>query len=226
MTNVYIPPEIQESVFSYLMHSSAKGLAFKMEIQWAWFKVNFQRLVRATDTRSRGAYDRELDRLFLDIDQLPDLTDEMRMKFHKVIENLHYDEIDRLTYSRLWRITWFCFHEHTIQQVLHDNLKEHFMTGCILEGGTYIGYLLLNHEMNENEVMNLLSPSLEWLHMLGREIRMYSVGECSVNWSLLDEIREHRGIVSFGHWQLFERHLVQTITLKYPTSISERLLRT
>ena len=38
MAQVYIPPEIQENIFSYLMHSSAKGLAFKWNIQEAWFK--------------------------------------------------------------------------------------------------------------------------------------------------------------------------------------------
>ena len=68
MANVYIPPEIQENVFSYLMHSSAKGLAFKWQIQESWFKVSLQRLQRALATNSRETYHRELVRLFQDID--------------------------------------------------------------------------------------------------------------------------------------------------------------
>ena len=90
MANVYIPPEIQENVFSYLMHSFAKGLAFKWQIQESWFKVSFQRLQRALVTNSRETYHRELVRLFQDIDQLPNLTDERRIKFHKDITGLHF----------------------------------------------------------------------------------------------------------------------------------------
>ena len=83
MANVYIPPEIQENVFSCLMHSSAKGLAFMWQIQESWFKVSFQRLQRALATNSRETYHRELVQLFQDIDQLPNLTDDKRIIFHK-----------------------------------------------------------------------------------------------------------------------------------------------
>ena len=129
MANVYIPPEIQENVFSYLMHSSAKGLAFKWQIQESWFKVSFQRLQRALGTNSREAYHRELVRLFQDIDQLPNLTDETRIKFHKEITGLHFAFMFDLNSSRLWRVTWSFFSQHASDQLLRDNLKEHFMTG-------------------------------------------------------------------------------------------------
>ena len=156
MANVYIPPEIQENVFSYLMHSSAKGLAFKWQIQESWFKVSFQRLQRALATNSRETYHRELVRLFQDIDQLPNLTDETRIKFHKEITGLHFPHLFDLNSSRLWRVTWSFFSQHASVQLLRDNLKEHFMTGYISEGGTYFGYLLLNREMREYEGMHLL----------------------------------------------------------------------
>ena len=104
MTNVYIPPEIQENVFSYLMHSSAKGLAFKWQIQDSWFKVNFERLQRALETKSRETYHRELVRLFVDLDQLPNLNDETRIKFHKEIAGLHFAHLFDLNSSHLWRI--------------------------------------------------------------------------------------------------------------------------
>ena len=60
MENVYIPSETQENVFSYCMYSSAKGLAFKRQIQDSWFKVRFQKLQRALETKSRETYQGEL----------------------------------------------------------------------------------------------------------------------------------------------------------------------
>ena len=140
IANVYIPPEIQKNVFSYLMHLSAKGLASKWQIQESWFKVSFQRLQRALATNSRETYHRELVQLFQDIDQLPNLTDETRIKFHREITRLHIAHMFDLNSFRLWRVTWSFFNELIIDQLLCDNLKEHFMTGYISEGGTYFGY--------------------------------------------------------------------------------------
>ena len=48
--SVYVQPEIQEIVFSYLMYSSGKGLEFKMQILKSWFKINLKRVDRALDT--------------------------------------------------------------------------------------------------------------------------------------------------------------------------------
>ena len=62
--SVYVPPEIQEIVFSYLMYSSGKGLEFKMQILKSWFKINLKRVDRALDTLSQVNYYRELVRLF------------------------------------------------------------------------------------------------------------------------------------------------------------------
>ena len=79
MANVYIhvPTEIQPNVFSYLMHSSAK----RTGIQVARYQVQSQFSTLAFDTKSRETYHRPL-RLFLDIDQLPKLTAETKIKFH------------------------------------------------------------------------------------------------------------------------------------------------
>ena len=193
-----------------MMHSSAKGLAFKWQIQESWFKVSFQRLQSALVTNSRETYHRELVRLFQDIDQLQNLTDETRIKFHKEITGLHFGHMFDLNSSRLWRITWSFFSQHTSDQSLHDNLKEHFMTGNISVGGTYFGYLLLNREMREYEVMHLLcSPYSSWLCELGVELHKLHIkpaNELSLHWSRFDNIRrEDRGPVSFGNWQLFEK---------------------
>ena len=206
MANVYIPPEIQENVFSYLMHSSAKGLAFKWQIQESWFKVSLQRLQRALATNSRETYHRELVRLFQDIDQLPNLIDETRIKFHKEITGLHFAYMFYLNSSRLWRVKWSFFSQHASDQLLRDNLKEHFMTGYISEGGTYFGYLLLNREMREYEVMHLLgspySSSLFGLEV--NKLHIKPANELSLHWSRFDHIKEENGEpVSFGNWQQF-----------------------
>ena len=228
MANVYIPPEIQENVFSYLMHSSAKGLAFKWQIQESWFKVRFQRLQRALATNSRETYHRELVRLFQDIDQLPNLTDETRIKFHKEITGLHFTHMFDLNSSRLWRVTWSFFSQHASDQLLRDNLKEHFMTGYISEGGTYFGYLLLNREMCEYEVMHLLgSPYSSSLFELEvNKLHIKPANELSLHWSRFDNIKEeNRGLVSFGNWQLFEKQAAgEKITLQYSTPYSRYLL--
>ena len=229
MANVYIPPEIQENVFSYLMHSSAKGLAFKWQIQESWFKVSFQRLQRALATNSRETYHRVLVQLFQDIDQLPNLTDETRIKFHKEITGLHFAYMFDLNSSRLWRIIWPFFHELTIDQLLHLNVNEHFMTGYISEGGIYSGYLLLNREMHENEVMDLLSPSLSWFNKLGSHLSnifIQPANELSLHWSRFDDLRRggDRGTVSFGNWQLFEKQAGEKITLQYSTQYSINIL--
>ena len=228
MANVYIPPEIQENVFSYLMHSSAKGLAFKWKIQESWFKVSFQRLQRALATNSRETYHRELVRLFQDIDQLPNLTDETRIKFHKEITGLHFAFMFDLNSSRLWRVTWSFFSQHASDQLLRDNLKEHFMTGYISEGGTYFGYLLLNREMHGYEVMHLLgSPYSSSLFELEvNKLHIKPANELSLHWSRFDNIKEeNRGLVSFGNWQLFEKQAAgEKITLQYSTPYSRYLL--
>ena len=126
MANVYIPPEIQENVFSYLMHSSAKGLAFKWQIQESWFKVSFQRLQRALATNSRETYHRVLVQLFQDIDQLPNLTDETRIKFHKEITGLHFAYMFDLNSSRLWRIIWPFFPRAYNRSVTSSQRKRTF----------------------------------------------------------------------------------------------------
>ena len=227
MANVYIPPEIQENVFSYLMHSSAKGLAFKWQIQDSWFKVRFQKLQRALATNSRETYHRELVRLFQDIDQLPNLTDETRIKFHKEITGLHFAYLFDLNSSRLWRVTWSFFSQHASVQLLCDNLKEHFMTGHISEGGTYFGYLLLYREMREYEVMRLLgSPYSSSLFELEvNKLHIKPANELSLHWSRFDNIKEENGgPVSFGNLQLFEKQAGEKITLQYSTPYSRYLL--
>ena len=156
MAQVYIPPEIQENIFRYLMHSSAKGLAFKWNIQEAWFKVNFPRLQNALTTRSRETYHRELVRMLLDIDQMPNLTDEMRTKFHTAIYDLHKRQVFTLASSRLWRVTWSFYRELGFEPIFHHGLKNHYMTGYIsAEGSSFHGYVLLDREMNRYHVNKL-----------------------------------------------------------------------
>ena len=230
MAQVYIPAEIQENIFSYLMYSSAKGLAFKWNIQEAWFKVNFTKLQRALSTRSRETYHRELVRMLLDIDELPNLTYEMRTKFHTAIYDLHKRKIFTLTSTKLWRITWSFYRDLGFEPILHHGLKDHFMVGYIsAEGSTYHGYVLLDREMNRCQVNNLLGrPHLLCLRMLGITKSTFHIrpaSELCLNWRLFDNIKHEDGVmVSFGNWKLFETQADNQVTLQYPTSYSRYLL--
>ena len=96
-----------------------------------------------------------------------------------------------LNSSRLWRVTWSFFSQHISDQSLHDKLKEHFMTGNISEGGTYFGYLLLNCEMREYEVMYLLGyPYSSCLYELRvNKLHIKPANELSLHWSRFDNIR-------------------------------------
>ena len=139
-------------------------------------------------------------RLFQEIDQLPNLTDETRIKFHKEITRLHFAHMFDLNSSCLWTVTWSFFSQHISDHSLHDNLKEHFMTGNISEGCTYFGYLLLNREMREYEIMRLLgSPYSSSLFELEvNKLHIKPANELSLHWSRFDNIRsEDRGPVSF-----------------------------
>ena len=45
-------------------------------------------------------------RLFLTIDELPNLTDDMRLKFHREIINLHWRSKDQIDKARRWMIAY------------------------------------------------------------------------------------------------------------------------
>ena len=231
MAQVYIPPEIQEKVFNYLMYSSAKGLVFKWQIQESWCKVNLRRLQKTLDTKSRETYQRELVRMFLDIDQMPGLSDGMRTMFHKKMYELHVEYLFTLQTAKMWRVTWTFYRDLGIEPFLRRNLQEHFMIGYISEGSfsTYHGYLLLNREMNIIETKILLEAHrLFFLQVVGitkSSIRLEPASELNLTWNDIDNIRREDGeVVSFGNWTLFEAQADNQVTLQYPTAFSRYLL--
>ena len=158
---VYVPPEIQEIVFSYLMYSSGKGLEFKMQILKSWFKINLKRVDRALDTLSQVNYHRELVKLFLDIDDLPHLTDDdMRLMFHREILDLHFHKKEKLNKARRWTVGYYNVTQSAVNfmnQIL--SFHGHFMTCVINEYNALFGYLLLKEELHKFEVQDLLSVS-------------------------------------------------------------------
>ena len=79
------------------MYSCAKGLAFKTLIQESWFKFSLKRLDKTLNTRSQETFNSEMVRLFLTKDELPNLTDDMRLKFHREIIHLHWRRKIELT---------------------------------------------------------------------------------------------------------------------------------
>ena len=133
--SVYVPPEIQEMVFSYLMYSSGKGLEFKMQILKSWFKINLKRVDRALDTLSQVNYHRELVKLFLDIDDLPHLTDDdMRLTFHREILDLHFRKKENLNKARTWVVGYYNISRSAVNfmnQIL--SFHGHFMTTHCLD---------------------------------------------------------------------------------------------
>ena len=94
----YLPSEPQHTILANLMYSCAKGLAFKALIQESRFKINLKCLEKTLNIRSQETFNSEMMRLFLTIDELPNFTDDMRLKFHREIINLHWrskDQIDK-----------------------------------------------------------------------------------------------------------------------------------
>ena len=100
----YIPSELQLAILGNLMYSCAKGLAFKTMIQDSWFKISLKRLDKTLNTRSQETFNSEMVRLFLTIDELPNLTDDMRLKFHREIINLRWRSKDQIDKARRWMI--------------------------------------------------------------------------------------------------------------------------
>ena len=74
----YLPSELQNTILANLMYNCAKGLAFKTLIQDSWFKISLKRLEKALNTRSQETFNSEMVRLFLTIDGLPNITDDMK----------------------------------------------------------------------------------------------------------------------------------------------------
>ena len=72
-------------ILANLIYSCAKGLAFKTLIQESWFKISLKRLDKTLNTRSQETFNSEMVRLFLTIDELPNLANDMRLKFDRKI---------------------------------------------------------------------------------------------------------------------------------------------
>ena len=158
--SVYVPPEIQEIVFSYLMYSSGKGFEFKMQILNSWFKINLKRVDRALDTLSQVNYHREMVKLFLDIDDLPHLTDDMRLTFHKEIVDLHFRKKEKLNKARTWVVGYYNITRSAVNfmnQIL--SFLGHFMTCVVNDDNALFGYLLLKEELHKTNFQDLLSVS-------------------------------------------------------------------
>lgn len=218
--SVYVPPEIQEIVFSYLMYSSGKGLEFKMQILKSWFKINLKRVDRALDTLSQVNYYRELVKLFLDIDDLPHLTDDdMRLTFHREIVDLHFRKKEKLNKARTWVVGYYNITRSAVNfmnQIL--SFHGHFMTCVVNDDNALFGYLLLKEELHKTEVQDLLSVSkYSDLNLFPASFNCYKDHH--------QYIREERGIhVTLGDEKLVEQEPEGNIILKNPTKYSNYIL--
>ena len=67
----------------HFIYSCTKGLAFKTLIQESLFKISLKRFDKTLNIKSQETLNSEMVQLFLTIDELPILTDDMRLKFHR-----------------------------------------------------------------------------------------------------------------------------------------------
>ena len=139
------------------MYSCAKGLAFKTLIQESWFKISLKRLDKILNTRSQETFNSEMVRLFLTIDELPNLTDDMRLKFHREIINLRWRSKDRIDKARRCMIA-YC--NITLNKLRYLSFalqgQGHYMTGYISSDDQLFAYLLLEDELPKYQVQELL----------------------------------------------------------------------
>ena len=119
-----------------------------------------KRVDRALDILSQVNYHKELVKLFLDIDDLPRLTDVMRLTFHREIINLHFHKKEKLNKARKWAVGYYNLTRsglNFMNQLL--SFHRHFMTCVVNDDNALFGYLLLKEEPNKSEVQDLLSVS-------------------------------------------------------------------
>ena len=145
--SVYVPPEIQETVFSYLMYSSGKGSEFNLQILESWDNINLKPVDRALDTLSQDNNHRELVKLFLAIDA--------------EISNLHFHKKEMLNKARIWAVGYYNLSLSGLNFMNRiRSFHQHFIT-CVItrDDNRLFGYLLLKEELYKSEVQNLLNVS-------------------------------------------------------------------
>ena len=194
MANVYIPPEIQENVFSYLMHSSAKGLAFKWQIQDSWFKVSFQRLQRAFHKEITGLH-------------FPHMF------------GLNSSRLWRVTWSFFSQhISVQLLRDNLKEHFMTGYISEDgTYFGYLLLNREMCGYEVM-HLLGSPYSSSLFELEVNKLHIKpANELSLHWSRFDNIK-------EENGGPVSFGNWQLFEKQAGEQITLQYSTPYSRYLL--
>ena len=108
-------------------------------------------------------------RLFLTIDELPNLTDDMRSKFHREIIKLHWRSKDQIDKARRWMIAYRNITLNKLRYLSFALQRQgHYMTGYISSNDSFSHiYLLHKDELPKYQVQELLSafknPDLHFL---------------------------------------------------------------
>ena len=202
------------------MYSCAKGLAFKTMIQDSWFKISLKRLDKTLNTRSQETFNSKMVRLFLTLDEMPNLTDDMRLKFHREIINLHWRSKDQIDKARRWMIAYRNITLNKLRYLSFALQRQcHYMTGYISSDDQLFAYLLLKDELPKYQVQELFcaykTPDLHCiptsqLYLDDNSTRHY------INDKDLYQI-------ILGDRQLFEQD-AKKIVFRFPTQYSTWLL--
>ena len=216
----YLPSELQHAILGNLMHNCAKGLAFKTMIQESWFKISLKRLDKTLNTRSQETFDSEMVRLFLTIDELSNLTDDMRLKIHRELINLHWRSKDQIDKARRWMIAYRNITLNKLRYLTFALQRQyHYMTRYISSDDQLFVYLLLKDELPKYQVQELLcaykTPDLHFIPTSQLYLDDNSTRHYIKDKNLYQII--------LGDRQLFEQD-AKKIVLQFPTQYSNWLL--
>ena len=152
-------------------------------------------------------------RLFLTIDELPNPTDDMRLKFHREIINLHWRSKDQIDKARRWMIAYRNITLNKLRNLSFALQRQcHYMNGYISSDDQLFAYLLLKDKLHKYQVQELLcaykTPDLHFIPTS----QLY-----------LDDISTRHYIkdkdlyqIILGDRQLFEQD-AKEIVLQFPT---------
>ena len=199
-----------------MLLSMIQRMTPRLEIQKAWFKNRFNVLERALRSRSQRIYQSEMARLLLRIDELPNLQDDIRLKFHNDISELYSQQKHKIDMARRWEVAYRKFTYNKLERMYMVTMKEQcFMMGVVCwRESKFDGYLLLKDEMRKSDVLSLLHDTD--IYLCPTHYHVYDA-------EIIDNVYEAKGIpVACGDDLLLNKE-GNKIKLRHPTSLFKSL---
>ena len=188
-------------------------------IQESWFKISLKRLDKTLNTRSQETFNSEMVRLFLTIDELPNLTDDMRLKFHREIINLHWRSKDQIDKARRCMIAYRNITMIKLRYLRFALQRQcHYMTGYISSDNQLFAYFILKDELPKYQDQGLLcaykTPDLHFI-----PTQLYLDYNSTRHYIKDKDLYQ----IILGDRQLFQQD-AKKIVLQFPTRYSNWLL--